>query len=89
MGMGMVSSMDYPYGLRIELDHECLEKLGVSKLPSIGDKVNLSCIAEVVSVSSNAEPDGEVCNRISLQITDMELSKGSSDKSIAKKIYEE
>lgn len=89
MKMGMVSQMDYPYGLRIELDHECLEKLEISKLPGIGDKVNLSCIAEVVSVSSNAEMDGEICNRISLQITDMELVKGSSDKNIAKKIYEE
>jgi len=81
--MPLMSSMEYPYGLRINLDHETLEKLGIKELPKMGAKVNLEAIAEVVSVSSNANYEGEVENHICLQITDMELKKSS----MVKKIY--
>lgn len=83
--MALMSSMEYPYGLRLNLDHETLEKLGIKELPKMGAKVNLEAIAEVVSVSSHANMEGEVENCICLQITDMEFKKTS----MVKKIYDD
>ncbi len=83
--MPLMSSMEYPYGLRLILDHETLEKLGIKELPQMGAKVNIEAIAEVVSVSACADHEGEIENTICLQITDMDLKKQSA----AKKIYGE
>lgn len=83
--MPLVSSMDYPYGLRLHLDHETLIKLGVKELPAMGAMVNIEAIAEVVSVSSSSNHEGKIENNICLQITDMDLKK----QSVSKKIYGE
>jgi len=59
----------YPYGLRICLTEEELEKLGVDHSDwEIGDTFHLHAFAKVVSVSENDTENGSNCN-ISLQIT--------------------
>lgn len=59
----------YPYGLRIYLTHDELEKLGVDYSDwEIGETFHLFAFAKVTSISKNSTVDGENCN-ISLQIT--------------------
>lgn len=70
---------DYPYGLRLELDHETLKKLGHDSLPSVGTKMTLHAKAHVKSASENSnEDDREPRRSVSLQITHM--TTGGSDE---------
>lgn len=69
----------YPYGLKIHLCHEDLEKLGfdISEY-SVEDELVLYAKVEICEVSSNERIDsvtGEVKNndRLELQITDLSL----------------
>lgn len=75
----------YPYGLRIDLDDQSLEKLGIDKLPEVGSTMMIVARVEVQSVSSNKDYKGEPEQRLGLQITDMELAADKPDK--AKEIY--
>jgi hypothetical protein len=63
---------DYPYGLRLELDHDTLKKLGHDSLPKVGTKMSLHAKARVKSASENSS-EGEDSPRrsVSLQITHM------------------
>jgi hypothetical protein len=63
---------DYPYGLRLELDHDTLKKLGHDSLPQVGTKMALHAKARVKSASENSS-EGEDSPRrsVSLQITHM------------------
>lgn len=46
---------EYPYGLRIRLEKDDLEKLGMTKkLPAVGDEVMVEAMCKVISVSENA-----------------------------------
>src|SRR5262245_43380857 len=65
---------DYPYGLRIELDKDALEKLGIDELPPTGVLVLLAAQASVVRVSSTEELEGEGYASVCLQITDLKLA---------------
>ena len=59
----------YPYGLRIYLTNDELEKLGVDSSDwEVGATFHLHALAKVVSVSSNETVDGKNFNA-SLQIT--------------------
>jgi len=72
---GLPTSMDvedYDYGLRIELNNENLDKLGIKTLPKVGDTMTVEAKVEVTSTGENAGKDGESKN-VSLQITDMKL----------------
>ncbi len=80
----------YPYGLEISLDNDCLAKLGIDEVPEVGDVLTLK--AKVI-VKSTMESDslngGENCC-MSLQITDMELGGVKPESSAAaKKLYGE
>ena len=68
-----VDEARYPYGTRIHLEKEELEKLGdqVADL-SIGDRVEFSAIAEVTSLSANSDEYGSSAS-LSLQIQQMEI----------------
>lgn len=68
--MSSPSSRDqYSYNSRMELDHDMLEKLGLTQLPKVGDKVKLHAKAHVTSVSEHAhERDGKR-RSVSLQMT--------------------
>lgn len=78
---------EYPYGLRVGLDSESLDKLGVTELPTIGTTMTLMAKVEVVSVSQYESDDGK--NRdVSLQITDMELRGEGASASDPRKLYD-
>lgn len=69
-----VSSEDlYPYGLRIRLEKESLDKLGDSvKTFKIGGKVKIEAMANIEELSIH-EDTRRVDQSISLQITDLDL----------------
>lgn len=62
MPIPMPDKPRYPYGLRICLCKDELEKLGLD-LPDVGDVVDLRAFGEVTSVS-----DGEGGRRVEIQI---------------------
>lgn len=71
------SMMDdkYPYGLRVDLGHEEMQKLGMDSMPKVGDKVHLESHAHVVSASeSSHEGDEEPHRRVSLELRHMAVS---------------
>lgn len=65
---------DYPYGLSMHLGHEELTKLGLDKLPRVGDKLHLRAHAHVTSVSENHRDGGKSERRIELQLRKMEVA---------------
>ncbi|MCK5604860.1 hypothetical protein KAR91_23420 [Candidatus Pacearchaeota archaeon] len=79
---------DYPYGLRIHLNTEEIEKLGIS-LPEVGSTMVLIANAKVVSVRESADENGNDRN-IEFQITEMELAPYKNDNTDhVKKLYSE
>lgn len=64
----------YPYGLCVHLDDDMLQKLGITTPPAVGSSMLLQAQVMVTSTSSDVMHDGEVEGRLTLQITDMELS---------------
>lgn len=65
----------YPYGLRVDLGHEEMQKLGMDSMPKVGDKVHLESHAHVVSASEHSnEGDEEPHRRVSLELRHMAVS---------------
>ena len=58
---------DYPFGLRICLTQEDLDKLGLDADCEVGDLLDMRCFATVTSVSKN-EVNGKPSCRVELQI---------------------
>jgi len=64
---------EYPYGLRINLQEEEIEKLGIDIADlSMGGKVRIEAVAEVKSLSANDYGEG-LQRSIDLQITQAKL----------------
>lgn len=77
----------YPWGLRIELNDESMKKLGMEKLPDVGEKMMLRANVVVERVSQNDTKEGKRQD-MSLQITEMELGECEKEKEPAdKKLY--
>lgn len=77
----------YPYGLRISLDKECMEKLGMKDMPEVGTKMMIHCMVVVESCSMSQEGNGEEYKSVGLQITDMAMM--APKKNMAKALYGE
>lgn len=69
---------DYPYGLRISLDHATLKKLGLNADCDIGDMIDIRCFAEVVGISLN-DSRGGPSECVELQITRMQLENEATE----------
>lgn len=65
---------EFPWGLRVDLDNESLDKLGIKDLPKVGEKMTLVAKVEVIRVSESDSVSGEPRRDMELQITDMELA---------------
>lgn len=76
---------EYPYGLTISIDEEAMAKLGITDLPKVGTKMQLSAVVVVCGTSQYSTQGGEDESNLSLQITDMELNTGSGD--VAKRMF--
>lgn len=68
----MMEGPKYPYGLRITLGTDELKKLGIDKLPGLGDSIKIEAECDVVSVSESESLYGEH-RCVELQITAMEV----------------
>lgn len=70
----------YPWGMRITLNNDTLEKLGVNSksLPSVGDVVSIIGMAKVCAVSTHTEDEGEESS-VEMQITDIGLAPPKRD----------
>ena len=63
----------YPYGLRINLTQEELEKLDVDHSDwNVGETFHLHAFAKIVSISQDEREGGEKCCNVSLQITHLQ-----------------
>ena len=57
MPIPMATKPDYPYGLKICLTHQELEKLDLDADCNVGDMIDMRCFGEVTSISK----DGDNC----------------------------
>lgn len=72
MPISMPDKPDYPYGLRISLTNEELDKLDLDKADAeVGGTIHGFFMARITSVSENEVNGGEKCCRIELQIEDL------------------
>lgn len=70
---------DYPYGLHVHLDHESLEKLGMDKLPRVGQKLHLHAHAHVTEVSEEHRDGGKKHRRVALQLRKLDVKDAGSE----------
>lgn len=77
----LADTPDYPYGLKINLDADVVDKMEMGDVPKVGDVFTMLARVEVVDVSKSGKSEGDVDKHsIGLQITDMALDKGKEDK---------
>ena len=80
---------EYPYGLRLNLDHETMKKLGMMSMPEMGKAMILHARVEVTDMHESAsQGDKEPYRSMTLQITDMELEAEPEKKSTAELLYD-
>lgn len=70
---------DYPYGLHVTLDHEMLQKLGIDKLPAVGDKMHLQSHAHVTEVSEESHESGKKRRSVRLQMRKMQVEPATKE----------
>lgn len=73
---------EYPYGLRLDLGGESLEKLGVTSLPKVGDVMTITAKVRVTGARQHEDEGtkGKVHKSMSLQITDLGIGGGDEKK---------
>lgn len=72
---GKIGGDDYPYGLRVNLDHESLQKLGIDKLPAVGEKLHLHAHAHVVSAEERSTEGGKKHRSVGLELRKMQIGQ--------------
>lgn len=80
----------YGYGLRIYVDEDQCDALGITKALRAGTQVTISAKAIVVSSTESVESDGDDAGNdvsLSLQITDMGLEAGGVLRNAAEVLY--
>ena len=76
----MPNKPDYPYGLRITLTNEELDKLDLDHEDAeVGGLVHLFAMARITSVSQNEDTAGDKCCRIELQIESLGVEDESQE----------
>lgn len=84
----VIAESEYPYGLKINIDNDQCELLGFDELPEVGEVFEVSCKVYVCNTSEN-ENEYENYKSMSLQITDMGISKKGNSTDTAKALYKE
>lgn len=81
------SPPEYPWGLRVNLDNDALEKLGLTTLPKVGTAMVLHANVEVYSVSEHEAQEGGPHRSLELQITELALGTERSTEEKAARLY--
>jgi hypothetical protein len=77
--IAMSDKPDFPYGLRICLTHQELEKLDLDPADAVvGGIFHMHALARVTSVSASDGPDGSVC-RVEAQIEDLAIESEDAE----------
>lgn len=87
MAESVAEQQQYPYGLRIDLNEDSLESLGMVTMPQVGQKMIVTARVEVCSVSEYANQGGDKNQSVCLQITDMDLAPDKEKQDVQKKLY--
>lgn len=77
----------YPWGLRIELNDEAMEKIGLPALPAAGETMILHAQVEVSTVNIHDVADGKKERSMSLQIKRMALESDKTSLDAEKVLY--
>ena len=77
----------YPYGLKIHVDENTYEKLGLSDVPTVGEKYMIIAVAEVCDVHQAKYEGDEAKICMGLQITEMDIKKNKEEKNAADTLY--
>lgn len=83
----MVPREEYPWGLRLHLQNESLDALGITEMPETDVVVTITAKAKVVGVSSSASSNSKKYRSVDLQITDMALGAEKPKKSSESVFY--
>ncbi len=71
---------EYPYGLEITLEKDCLEKLGLDIDDfSVGNTVDMVCLGEVTRTHESAGKDQDNAS-VGIQITNMAMKVQPNEK---------
>ena len=70
----------YPYGLKLHIDEDSYEKLGMADVPSVGDKFMILAKVEVTDVHQAEKGDDRKYPSVGLQITDMAIKEKDEEK---------
>ncbi len=73
------SQEEYPYGLRLRLDSEQLEKMPHLKKMEVKDEIQVQGMGRVVSVSMNKSMDGKEQYNVEIQIEKLSCDPMESD----------
>lgn len=68
----------YPYGTRITLENEAIDKIGLDSLPKVGSKVTVQAMGVITSVSSNESSTGRKDRRIEIQLQKLGVEPGAA-----------
>jgi hypothetical protein len=80
----------YGYGLRIRLNNDQCEALGIKTPPAAGNKLRIGAVAFVASATQSVEQDGDDAGAdvfLELQITDMEVTPAGGGGPDASAMY--
>lgn len=72
---------EYPWGLRVTLENEQIEALGVTVLPQVDSVMTFSASARVTSQSITSNQNGDE-RTVTLQIEKMEISKRENQRQL-------
>lgn len=61
---------EYPYGMQITIEDKQIDSLGIADM-DVGDVVEFMSKGKITSKTCDAKIDGEQCQRVTVQITDI------------------
>lgn len=74
--IGSIDGDDYPYGTRVSLGPDELDKLGTTTLPGVGTEVHVHARGHVTSVSEDHREGGKKHRRVEIQLKHMHVQHG-------------
>ena len=77
----MMADEKYPWGLKIDLNKQSLKALGKNSRDfELGERINVSCVAEVVNLREDQRQGQENDESVGFQIIQMGIGKGKAEE---------